>query len=469
MKVLFVLDNYIKFYSIDDVARALHSRGHAVSIVMGMKHKENFPYDVVESARRDLPGLEIFPILTRRFWRRTTLATREVLNYMSILDHEEERAWDVLKWRRFLPPFIWRLVNTPYGRSLIRKKSFQERLRNWERMIPVDGRVKHWLKTQAPDIVILSPLINPASVESDYLQAALELGIPSVYALYSWDNLTSKGAFHGMPDHSLVWSRSLALDLTKWHNIPSRRIIVTGAPRFDPWFEGKLSQDRNEFCKLAGLDPQKPFILYVCSTFLVDSNYNKEISEAAIISEISSALQRHPEMRDVQILARPHPTNSQSAIESVIALNDARVHVYPLRGEFPDSDERRRMLYNSIYHSRAVAGVNTTAFLEAAILDKPCITIWEPRFEQTQMLPHFHHLADADFLDIANGAQDVPLILMRLMNGRDERAGNRRRFVADFIRPHGMEKSAAAAFVDAIEKIFSKEEGSFENYGLQKA
>lgn len=466
MKVLFVLDNYIKFYSIDDAVRALYARGHKVSIVMGMKQKENFPYDVIQSALQDLPGLEVFPILTRRFWRRTALTVREILNYISILDHERERVWDVLKWRRFLPPFIWQLLNTSYGGSLIRNPSFQERLRSWEKKIPVDGRIKHWIKTQAPDIVILSPLINPASVEADYLQAALALGLPSVYALYSWDNLTSKGTFHMIPDRSLVWSRSLALDLTKWHNIPPRQIIVTGAPRFDPWFEGKLTQDRNEFCKIAGLDPKKPFILYVSSTFLVDSNYNKELSEAIVISEISSALQQHHETEDIQILVRPHPTNSQSVIKSIIDLNDERIHVYPLRGEFPDSDGRRRMLYNSIHHSRAVVGVNTTAFLEAAILDKPCITIWMPRFEQTQMLPHFHHLADADFLDTANGAQEVPLILMRLIDGRDERAGNRRRFVKDFIRPHGMEKPAAEAYADAIEKIFSKEEGLFENYGL---
>jgi CDP-glycerol glycerophosphotransferase (TagB/SpsB family) len=314
--------------------------------------------------------------------------------------------------------------------------------------------------------VILSPLINPASTEADYLQAALALKIPSVYALYSWDNLTSKGTFHSVPDHSFVWSRSLALDLAKWHNIPPQQIIVTGAPRFDPWFEGKLSQDRNEFCKLAGLDPQKPFVLYVCSTFLVDSNYKKEVSEATIISEISSALQQHPEIQDFQILVRPHPTNSQKVVESIIALNDAHVHVYPLRGEFPDSDERRRILYNSIHHSQAVVGVNTTAFLEAAILDKPCITIWVPRFEQTQMLPHFHHLADADFLDTANGSHEVPKILIQLMEGRDERAGKRRRFVKDFIRPHGIEKPAAEAYADVIEKIFSKEEGSSENYGL---
>lgn len=466
MKVLFVLDSYIKFYSIDDVVRALYARGHGVSIVMGMKKKENFPDDAVRSAQRDLPGLKVSTILERQFGRRVTLMLREVLNYIAILEHEEERAWDALKWKRFLPPVIWRLVNTTRGRALVRNGAFKENLRLLEKRIPTDGRIKQWLKKQAPDIVILSPLINPASVENDYLQAALELGIPTVYALYSWDNLTSKGTFHSIPDQSLVWSRSLALDLTKWHDIPPQKIMVTGAPRFDPWFAGKLDIPRNEFCTLSGLDPQKPFVLYVCSTFLVDSDYKKEVSEAEIVSELSKALRQNPETQDVQILVRPHPTNSQNVIESFIALNDPCICVYPLKGEFPDTDERRRMLYNSIHHSQAVTGVNTTAFLEAAILDKPCITILMPRFEQTQMLPHFHHLEDARFLEIAYGAQDVPVILIRLFGGHDAQADNRRRFVKDFIRPHGMEKPAADAYADAIEIIFSKKEGSFENYGL---
>lgn len=350
--------------------------------------------------------------------------------------------------------------------KLMRSPSFKERLRRWEKLIPVDGRIKRWLKIQAPDVMVLSPLINPASVENDYLQAALELGIPSIYALYSWDNLTSKGTFHSIPNYNLVWSRSLALDLTKWHGISPQDVLVTGAPRFDPWFTGRLTMKQDEFFSITGLDSQRPFILYVSSTFLVDSNYNKELSEAEIIAEISSALQQHPETKDFQILVRPHPTNSRNVIQSILDLNDRRLCVYPLRGEFPDTDEKRRMLYNSILYSNAVVGVNTTAFLEASILDKPCITIWTRRFEQTQMLPHFHHLEEAGFLETANGGQEIPPILARLKDGVDELANARRRFVNDFIRPHGVDKPAAEAYADVIEKIYSKEKGFFENYGL---
>jgi hypothetical protein len=57
-----------------------------------------------------------------------------------------------------------------------------------------------WLEAYRPDVVVASPFIFPASKELEYIKAAKALSIPTVGAVLSWDNLTSKGTFHVIPD-----------------------------------------------------------------------------------------------------------------------------------------------------------------------------------------------------------------------------------------------------------------------------
>jgi hypothetical protein len=98
--------------------------------------------------------------------------------------------------------------------------------------------------------------------------------------------------------------------------------------------------------------------------------------------------------------------------------------------------------------------VNTTAFLESAALDRPCITVFSERFSETQELPHFHHLTDAGFLETAEGAEGLVEIAGRIRQGADSRLNERRAFVKNFLAPR--EKAAGCVCVDVLEEIAAK-------------
>jgi hypothetical protein len=72
---------------------------------------------------------------------------------------------------------------------------------------PASPTIVSLLKETDPDVMLVSPTIWPKDpVEADYLHAGRALGIPTIGYVNSWDNLTSKGTVHVLPDVYIVWN-----------------------------------------------------------------------------------------------------------------------------------------------------------------------------------------------------------------------------------------------------------------------
>ena len=50
-----------------------------------------------------------------------------------------------------------------------------------------------YLREHAPDVVVLTPMVVLKTAQLDLARAAMELGIRNVFAVASWDHLSSKG------------------------------------------------------------------------------------------------------------------------------------------------------------------------------------------------------------------------------------------------------------------------------------
>jgi hypothetical protein len=124
------------------------------------------------------------------------------------------------------------------------------------------------------------------------------------------------------------------------------------------------------------------------------------------------------------------------------------VVVWPPEGELTDIAATQQNFFHSIFYSQVVVGVNTTAMIEAAVVDKPCVTILTERYQATQTgRGHFHHLLKADFLEVAHGFGESTEVIERILAGGDIKAGNRCKFVHEFVRPRGLDRSVASLFV----------------------
>jgi hypothetical protein len=439
MDVLFALHHAGAFRSYDSVVRALDAAGHRVRIHVGADDKVAAVDEGLRACERECDSVGIEPLLSRRRWRRLA-GVRDLLN-CAIFLHPEHPSPGL--YRRFRHDVPWPWVRISRSRKLLRlagRPGFRRLLGLLEPAIPIDAGLRDWLEANRPDVLFASPYILPGSAELDYVKAARALGIPTVVSVLSWDNLTTKGTFHVLPDHVLVWNEPIRQEAVRIHGVPDERITTTGAPTFDFWFDMEPADDRAAFCRRVGLPPEHPYVLYICSSVFIAGD------ETGLVRELVRTL-RDRAGRPVGVLVRPHPLNA----EHWERFEEEGVAVWPRAGAWVDRPDAKREFYDSIHHAAAAIGVNTSAFLDCAILDTPCVALLAERYQEKQTeLGHFHHLIDGDFLDLANGCAEAATRLSEIVNGRDGRREGRRRFVRDFIRPHGLDRAVSPLLAEAV-------------------
>ena len=323
--------------------------------------------------------------------------------------------------------------------------------RRLEEAIPTSSEVDAYLREQAPDVVLATPVVKYGSDEVEYLKSARGLGIPAAACISSWDNLTNKGLLKVDPDRVFVWNDAQRQEAIELHGVSPEHVVATGAQVFDKWFEREPSRSREEFMAIVGLDPAEPYVLYLCSSPFVVRGGGGEV---AFVLELLEALRGSGDerLRRLGVLVRPYPRGNEWRRVDFARFGNATR--WPRRHGHVIAEGAVADFYDSIAHSAAVIGINTTAMIEAAIVGKSVLTILEPEFGQEGTL-HFHHLLEENggFLHTAASFDEHLVQLRRVLDEGEEDAARRRRFVESFVRPRGLDSPATPIFVDAVEEL----------------
>jgi hypothetical protein len=292
------------------------------------------------------------------------------------------------------------------------------------------------------DVVLVSPLVDHGSDQADLIKAAQLAGIPTGALITSWDNLTTKGVIRVQPDRVFVWNETQKREAAEMHGVPPGRVVITGAPRFDPWFARTPSRSREQFLDEVGLPPGRPYVLYLCSSPFIAPDEPPFVRRW--VAAVRAAL-------DVEILVRPYPQNAH-----VWAGVDVGAPVWPREGHYVDDEASAADFYDAIAHSAVVVGINTSALIEAAIAGKNVLTVADADFAETQRgTLHYHYLLheNGGFLREARSLDEHVAQLRAALEGADADLEQTRRFVAGFVRPLGPDVEAAAVLADEIEKL----------------
>jgi hypothetical protein len=164
-----------------------------------------------------------------------------------------------------------------------------------------------------------------------------------------------------------------------------------------------------------------------------------------------------PAVRNAGVLLRPHPANARQWRALDPDLPDTAL--WPPVGADPSTPDYRDDYFDSMYHSAAVVGVNTSAQLEAAILGRPVLTVRTPEFAHAQSgTLHFQHLVDpaSGFVQVADTLGLHVQQLGDTLSGRVNAGDATERFVRSFIRPHGIDVPAVTRFTAAIEQLIDQ-------------
>ena len=456
MRLLFLIGSpeYLRYF--DSTLELLADHGHDVALAVNSR-RERKPVGLERLGTLD-PRVRILGVAPAPagVWSDVGRGLRGVMDFARYLDSRfaDSPALRARMKRKALPhAFAWldRLSSTSpdVSRRIIRLLSRLE----WA--VPIDTQITRFLSDAAPDALIVSPLVDAASRQVDYVKAARALGIPTAVCVASWDNLTNKGLLKVEPDRVIVWNEAQRREAIEYHGIDGTKVVVTGAQVFDRWFTTKPTRARAEFCARVGLRSDGPFVLFTgSSTFVADST-----TEVAFVRRWAEALRRSHDLalRDANVLMRPHPYNRDAwRQDSGSDLGFATFPTGPTGRHSSIDPNERADFYDSIFHAAAVVGINTSAMLEAVIIGRPVLSLHTPEFAETQEgTLHFHHLLPekGGFLRFASTLDEHTVQLSELLRSPQAVRADGQRFVAQFIRPCGLDRPAAPIVAGAIEDV----------------
>jgi hypothetical protein len=459
MRILFFVDR-AKVRRFDSVIRLLAAEGHEVVIA---QRNAGIKLSSIREKRLEIDAErspELPPSLAR-------LDGVEARGYPPFSDADRAYALNVL---RLLRNYLWFLVppqsSSGFNRRRVQKRltgllgidsrshalgslsdlglsNLQRVIADLEASVPADRAVADFIRSTEPDVVLVSPLIPFYSPQTEVVKAARELGIPSGLLVFSWDNLSNKGTIHAMPDRVYVWNEIQRREAIEMHGVAPENVIATGAPRLDAFFAMQPSVDRAPFFRERGLDPERPMVLYVGSSGTVCRD-EPRLADAwldAVRSASDAALCQ------ANVLVRPYPATKVKERWTTWTPQHRRVALE----RSPEFDGYQG-LYDHLHHAAAVVGLNTSAQIEASVLEKPVYTFSAgeiaPGQEQTL---HFQYLLP-DHGGAVRYAANLEEHTAQLAAGLagDYDRGAIRRFAESFLRPRGLDRPVAPILAEEI-------------------
>ena len=441
MKILFVLRHSGYLRNFEWVLRELGSRGHRVQIGFLIDQPQN---DLAERLAETDAGFGWgFAPERSDIWAESALKLRNSLDY---LRYAAPVYRDATALRARVAKRVSKsILVAPRIPGCSRFSSWI--LRWLERNVPIDSAIDSWLSGYEPDVVIVTPLVSCHS-QTDYLRSARARGLPTILAVASWDNLTNKGLIHEVPDRIYVWNEAQRREAIELHGVPPARVIAVGAHSYDHWFAWTPSTSRDEFCAKVGLESETPFIVYVCSSPFIGRD------EVPFVERWIDGLRGQSSLLDVGVLVRPHPQAGGAWAGSRVA-DERNVAIWPPVGADPNDRALRQDYYDSLHHSAAVVGINTSALIEAAIVGRRTYTVLLPELRPVQEgTLHFHYLLarNGGPLVTADSLDEHAAQLSDALDGDEDPDWNRP-FLERFIRPHGLGDAGAPRLVDDLEQL----------------
>jgi hypothetical protein len=454
MKILFSMRHPGALRNFASTLRALAERGHQVHLVFAKQDKEGdgrLLRELAESHPNITAG-EIEGKTPWRVWLGLARGARFTVDYVRYLTPEYAGISSLTERARAKAPSAMRwLVERRLFRNRAGNRFLTRMLLAVEQAIPIDRATLDLVAREAPDVLLVTPLVDLGSDQVDYVKAARRLGVRSALPVLSWDNLTNKGLIRVPPEKVFVWNEAQKTEAVEMHGIDPATVVVTGAMVYDQWFARRPSSTRAEFCARVGLDPARPILLYLCSSpFIAPDEIN-------FIEEWIGAIRGAPEMRvrTAGILIRPHPENRQPW-HRFAANGYIDVTVWPRRGASPVDVESKNDFFDSMYHAAGAVGINTSAQIECGIVGRPVFSITTKAYQRSQEgTLHFRHLT-SEGGGLLRLAEDFATHVQQIAAALDDPEGTRQQiegFVRAFTRPHGLDVEATPLIVKAVEQL----------------
>lgn len=208
------------------------------------------------------------------------------------------------------------------------------------------------------------------------IKAAKILGVKSVGAIFSWDNLP-KARITVRTDSYVVWSRHMKSEMNTFYpEVNNDNIEITGTPQFEFYHREELQLTKEEFCNKFELALNKKTLC-----FSGDDEFTSPF-DPKFLEDIVKVIDQ--KKLDVQVILRRAPVDLSGRFDYLIEKYPQIIKpIAPLwvtasndtsqwQTIFPSFDDVK-LLINTVKHSDVVINLGSTMALDFAMYSKPAI------------------------------------------------------------------------------------------------
>lgn len=219
----------------------------------------------------------------------------------------------------------------------------------------------------APTLAFVSALAFYPDIE--IVAEAKRRGIPTLGMTPNWDHLNK----YYIPQHVdtlLVQNAVMKQEAMTLHAYREEQIMLIGFLQFDKYVpREKYVMPREDYFKEMGLDPKRKVIAYF-------SNSAFTMNEGDILQEIADWIRDGSLKHDVQLLVRPYVsprsmTLEEKKYEKLQGNSDIKFNWRKI----DEQEESVRFFVSMMYYADVVISLFSTTALEAAVFDKPTLTV----------------------------------------------------------------------------------------------
>ncbi|MCZ2222878.1 MAG: CDP-glycerol glycerophosphotransferase family protein [Chitinophagales bacterium] len=241
--------------------------------------------------------------------------------------------------------------------------------------------IRSWVKNLNASIVFT---VTPFHSQEDILLRACDAeGMKKITAILSFDNITKRGWIPVKYDVYMVWNK---YNYNELHRIypytKQKKIVITGAPQFDFYYNKKYLLNKSDWEKLVGIKnlQQRKIILYAGgpkSLFPNEPQYLKHIDEAINNGEIKG---------NPIVLFRCHPVDVLQRWKDVIGTSNNVVFDSSWTGT-------QNLLYANITNEDIMKLCSTLAYTDVHINLVSTMTVDGSVFNKPQIGPAYDEIA----------------------------------------------------------------------------
>jgi CDP-glycerol glycerophosphotransferase (TagB/SpsB family) len=279
----------------------------------------------------------------------------------------------------------------------------------------VDAECLHILQDAKPDIVYANYTpIYAYNFNLKLLRAAKKLGITTVGAIESWDNLYSKVFIPEHTDFCTAQSELVKREAMRLGDFRENTIRVVGLPNFDMYAKKELVVPRDDFFRKIGADGRKKLVFFAAGIRRLGINYEHffDLFNACTQSSFKDTqFYLRPHLKDYfdQELIDKYADNKNLIFEAQYTDNSGKDF------RFQEGDNQR--LLNLLHHADVVVCNFSTMMIDACVTDTPVVNFvyfantqpYNRYFRSERWLDkeHLKHIFSGKFSVIAHNDEEL--------------------------------------------------------------